>query len=927
MNSISSSRFLLALAAGLPLSISLAQDAKPPALQPAPATPAPSATQPGAQPAAKPAVKPAVPFKATVTDLKPYLARSLQRMALLELRLKRPPSAEDMAMALALNDIARELDPKSSDLVRSEVALAHELGDTRRVAAATRALVALEPADTVAQLAMIMGRISELQTNEERLAALEKFVGPAGSSIDTGVRSRLAFEACRLYNEHGDVPNAARLLKQAVTLDPTNKDAATFAFTFYSDRVDDSVGRFDLLTNLLLADPSDHVTLSSMAEACASVGAFVEARRFENNAKLIYAGLGGTDKTEDIVKTTVLDWALEGPEKVIADLNKVLSDNRQSAALTIKAMEEQLIPTSGIPKPEEITLDPLLERVRVFAALQVGDEETMKSAIGNIERALDNLMHDLDLIMSGVPGSIPPDQAAARARKLRADLAATLFWLQRDPERAAAEMDKLAADTNVDPTDPWIVTARAWKLIREGKPAEAIDPLRPIAGDYTLADIGLATAYELTGDSTSAVARWRAIAKDIPLSPDGGWARARLNALTKSFEPDPEAAAKVRKSVALVPKWIDELAANPKRFLSLRAELVNPDPGRLEPMRIRVVIRNEAPVPLGIGQGRTIGQSVVVDGKAEAHVEQLFGALGAEYIDLTRRFSLAPMQQLDIEDWAEPGMVGWMIESAAHRTIRERWRVLYGFVQNEGGVPVPGPLGLTSETRSTIRAALPEALLDVEALAERVKNAPESELAAALVAVRSRLLARDEPDPVAVDPKFRGVDAPKPPVRPNKTELLPEDRAKIAAACVERYSSAPREIRLLMAASLPHELQCAEMKDFDAMARQEKDPGVASVVIVTRVRDAADPMLEWAKGQTDAGLKAVATARAGAIDANARSYAKAGPGLYGIVTGVLPDRPAENPTTQPGTQPGTTPPSRPAGQPPAPPAQPPAGNK
>ncbi|MCC6230964.1 MAG: hypothetical protein IT432_17265 [Phycisphaerales bacterium] len=901
MNDISSKRFLLALVlvAGLPLSFSVAQDAS---------TPAPT-------PQTQPAPKPAVPFKATAVDLKPYLARSIQRLMVLELRLKRPPSAEDYKMALALIDIAAELDPRNPELARWDFFVSHEMGDSARVAAATRHAIAIEPTNTVLQQAMIMGRIGELQTNEERLAALERFIGTAGSSLDPGVRSRLAFEACRLYDERGDLANTARCLKQAISLDPTNKDAASFAVQFYSDRIDDPAGNFDLLTNLLLADPSDHVTLASMAEACASVGAFSDARRFENNAKLIYAGLGGTEKTEDIVKSTVLDWALDGPNKVIADLNKVLADNRQAAAMTIKAMEEQLIPTSGIPKPEEITLDPLLERARVLAGLQVGDEDTITSAVENIVRSLDALLKDLDLIAQGVPGSIPPEQAAARAYKLRADLVSTLLWLQRDPERTAAEFEKLTSDPGVVATDPWIITARAWHSIREGKPADAIESLRPIAAGYTLADVGLATAYELAGDTAAAIERWRAIAKILPLAPDGGWARSRLTVLTKTDKPDPEAASKVRKAAALVPAWVDELATSPKRFLSLRAELVNPDAGRLEPLRIRVVLRNEAPVPLGIGPGRTIGESVVVDAKAEAHIEQLFGAMGAEYFDLTRRFSLAPMQQLEIEDWAEPGLVGWMIESSAHRTIRERWRVLYGFVKNEEGIPVPGPLGLTSETRSVSRTALPEATLDTSTLAQRVRMATDEDLAAAMVAVRSRLLDRSAPDPVLIDPKFRGVDAPKPPIRPNKTELPPEERATLAAACVERYSSATREIRMLMAATLPHELQCAEMKDFDALARQEKDPDVAAVVVVTRVRDAGDPMLDWAKGQSNPRLRDVAAARAGAIDANAKFFANAGPGLYGIVTGVIPDSSSGTPAAGPGT---------PA---PAKPATPPAGNK
>ncbi|MBL8760660.1 MAG: hypothetical protein JNL50_05090 [Phycisphaerae bacterium] len=919
MNSVRNTRVVMVLAAcagvaaGWPRT--LAQDAGAGASGPSNEPAGSAALQPEAQPV----------FRGTQTELRTYTARSLLRLAGMEARLKITPTADDQRLAMALVEIARELDPSGIDPVRAMIALSGELGDSAKVAAATRRLVELDPKNTVAQLAMIVGRIANLQTGEERLAAYERFLGPAGATLDTSIRSRLAFEACRVRHERGEIADAARLLKQALTLDPTNKDAAVFAVEFFTERVDDAAGRFDLLTNLLLADPADVRTLATMAEQCAGVGVFGEARRFANNARLINAGLGQREETSDIVRTTVLDWALDGPGKVITDLNKVLSDNRLSAALTIKAMEEQLIPTSGIPKPDEITLDPLLERVRVFAALESGDEATIASATDNIVRSLDALLKDLQSIVDGVPGTIPPEQAAERLRKLRADLASTLYWLQRQPERAAAEMEALAKDDGVEPSDPWIVTARAWKLIREGKPSEAAAALGPVSADYTLADVGLATAYEQAGDKESAVARWRDIARDIPLSPDAGWARARLTALTGSAVPDPANAAKVRKAAALVPRWTDEIATNPRRFLSMRAELVNPDAGRLEPLKIRVVIRNEAPVALGIGPGRTISANVVIDEKAEANIEQLFGALGGEFADIARQFSLAPNQQLVVEEWAEPGFVGWMVESSAHRTIRVRWRTLYGFVRDDNGVPVPGPMGLTAETRAVARAAVPEGTLGVAALGERVRSAPEGELAAAILAVRSRLLDRDAPITAPKGPPaFRGVDPPRPPVRPTSTMLTPEERGGLASACAARYPSSSREARMMMVMSLPHELQCAEMKEFDALVRQEKDPDVAAVVIVTRVRDGADPMLAWAAGAGNPRLAQVAGAHAGAIAAGAKLWASAGPGLYGVITGVVPETPADQPGGQPGVPaPGTQPAPQPAGQP----ATPPAGNK
>lgn len=879
---------------------------KAPATQPTGAPPStPEATQ--AQP-----TKPVAPFRASSVDLKEYTSRSLARLAAMELRLRQQRgSVEDQRLTMVLCQLAEEIDPSNSDAVRSVIALAREVGDVSLVESQTRRLVELEPGNTVAQLDMIMGRINQLQTGEERLSAYERFLGPAGSSLDAGIRSRLAFEACQVHYERGEVSAAADMLKQALTLDPTNKTAAVFAVSFFTERVDDPPGRFDLLTNLLLADPADPATFTALAEQSCSSGAFQEARRFQNNARLINAEMGRREGADEVVVTTVLDWAIDGPEKVLADLNKVLGDNRTTAALTIKAMEEQLIPTSGIPKPEEITLDPALERVRALAAQSIGDEETAKSAIADIERSIAGTLTDLGSVLNGVPAAITPEMAMQSIRKLRAELASTLLWMDRDQELSSQELDWLAKDPGVDTGDPMIVTARAWKLIREGRHAEAIAALRPIAIDYTLADIGLATAFELSGDKNAAIARWRSIAKDIPLSPDGGWARSRLAALTGTSEPDPESATKIRRAAALVPAWTDEIASNPKRFLSMRAELVNPDAARLDPVRIKIVIRNDSPVALGIGAGRTIGTSVVVDAKAEVHIDQLFGALGAEFTELTRRFSLGSNQQLEVEDWAEPGFVGWMIESSAQRTVRARWRTLYGFVQNEQGIPVPGPMGLTAETRSTLRPALPEAVLDSASLSDRVRNAPESELPAALVAVRSRLLddqlAVANPTPAPV-PTFRGVDPPKTVDRPNTTGLSGDDRAALGAACAERYASCSREARIMMLVTVPHELQCAEMKAFDAIARQEKDPGVAMVAIVTRVRSANDPMLAWAAGAGDTRLELVARTQAGAIDAKAKIYANAGPGLYGMILGAQPPAPP-----RPANQPASPPPASPAG--------------
>ena len=72
-------------------------------------------------------------------------------------------------MALALNDIARELDPKSSDLVRSEVALAHELGGAAGVQLGQPDTVLVRDLRQVSRQRFLLGTKRALHQQQEHL--------------------------------------------------------------------------------------------------------------------------------------------------------------------------------------------------------------------------------------------------------------------------------------------------------------------------------------------------------------------------------------------------------------------------------------------------------------------------------------------------------------------------------------------------------------------------------------------------------------------------------------------------------------------------------------------------------------------------------------------------------------------------------------
>ena len=221
--------------------------------QPVEATIAPPPSSP-----AEPGVAPAV-----ATEAAGMAALALARIAMADLKLQSDPERQhfpderDFRITAELLEVAHGLDPTDQDVLRLLIQAWTSAGDADRSDALNRELLALDPRDTVTQLAIVSSRISRLQNVDERLAAYENFLGSKGDKIDPAIRSRLAMDAALLKRERGDEDGFARTLTLACQLDPTNKDAATLALAYFSDRVPDAVGRFELLTNVLKADPFD----------------------------------------------------------------------------------------------------------------------------------------------------------------------------------------------------------------------------------------------------------------------------------------------------------------------------------------------------------------------------------------------------------------------------------------------------------------------------------------------------------------------------------------------------------------------------------------------------------------------------------------------------------------------------------------------
>jgi hypothetical protein len=207
-------------------------------------------------------------------------AAGIANVAILDLSRIQPNPA-DYQLAADLLGIARSLAPDDEQLLRLTIEAAESAGDQDRVHALSRELFRIDPSDTVALLRIISARVAEHQSADARLGAYDRLLGEDGrKKLDPSIRSRLALDAALLLREQGDIEAFADRLALATSLDQTNKDAAALAVTFFTQRVNDAVGRFELLENLLLADPFDPETHLAMARELAAGGAWEGASRF-----------------------------------------------------------------------------------------------------------------------------------------------------------------------------------------------------------------------------------------------------------------------------------------------------------------------------------------------------------------------------------------------------------------------------------------------------------------------------------------------------------------------------------------------------------------------------------------------------------------------------------------------------------------------
>jgi hypothetical protein len=784
-----------------------------------------------------------------------FTARAIARLAIFDLRLSDEPTAEDHELAWHMLGLAERLAPQDEQYARLRMEAAFSAGDPDALFEQTRRVLALDPDDEISLLRLLTSRITRAQTAEERLAIYDRLLGQQGidAGLSPAIRSRLALDAALLMREQGNLDGFAERLEQAVTLDSTNKEAAALTLSFYAENIDDPIGRLDLLSNLLHADPVDPNVHDSIMRELASAGAFRGAKRFHTNEIQILQAAGRQPDESLTTAGLVIDWHINGPQNMVAALNHSLQIQRDQAQRNIELLKRQREPTNDVTLPDEIRLPAFLDVARVVGADATGDRATVEDAMTNLARTAKDqadALHDPEV----VGPDADPEQVNLAIIQMLSRVTMVRLWTGAQLDDAAKGLEALEGSGLID--EDTIAVYKGWLAYRRGDVPTAMALLEPLAPLNPFADVGLALARIESGLEAEGIETLARVARQHVLTLMGAWAHSRYEAITGQTLVMSENADRLESWARAVPAWLDRMAVQPERFLTLEVEPVDASLDPLARQLLRIRIRNTSTIPLAFGPGRPISSRILVVPRLDVGLEVALPFVQPEFFDISRRLRLMPRETFDVVIWPDPGRTGYFVDLALGSAVRTRWRVVQGYTLDQQGLFEAGPMAVTAETRSiTLRLPLAETDHAIGELARRIRTDEEASLPPLIAALRTRIH----------EYLIRGVDD-------QTTNPIPA-----IAAAAERYPECSPRTRLLMGAVLQTEQFFPPMKMLRDRIVADEDPDVRMLALFARVADPADELLAESLQSPNAEVARVAYLVQERLEAERGTFSKMRP--------------------------------------------------
>ena len=797
-----------------------------------------------------------------------YAALGLGRIALLDLRTQNNPTEADFRIAMLALELARTYAPEDPILLRRQIEAAWSAGEDDTALALTRELLKIDPADEVALLRVIATGIERIQTVEERLSAYERLLG--AESLTPAIRSRLALDAALLAREAGNERRFVDLLATATELDSTNKVAAALALAYFDSVVGDAVGRLDMLANLLLADPVDPNVHVQISDHLSRGGAFEQAIRFHDHAQSLFIAGGFAPQQADTLRRVNLQWLAYGPEGLANELELPVLQERARLEQMLQLLIQRGEDIQGLQRPADILPPPDSAMLRMLLADAEGNPTAASRASEDLRGATAQRMQQMLLATQG-----NRDQArdvALIATRARAETAITMAIAGVQPELVRADtrqareaMDRAMADEAIlGEIDPSIIEPARQQLDLSVALLDTLDAVGTPEAEAKLEDLRIrwqeqnvpmsplayVHALMVQGELTQAVPILREIAAGDPASMWGAWAHQKLMDLGVG---SPFGQADALASVArTIPAWLDRMVEAPENYMELTVRSLQPEEHATTITRLRLTLRNNSPIPLGVGPNAPINSRILLSPVLDADLDRLTPVAIPEVASVDTRLRLMPRERLEIDVWAGAGVAAWYLEAAGARTTRTRWRAIQGFIITPRAGYQPGPMCLTAETGIITRRPLPETRFEVDRVITRLLADDPAVLSTICTALKSVLIGPDVP------PQGQAAEPFEP----------------IMNAAAQRLGGSPELAQVNMLVAMPNGKMARAVAPFDRLALDATLEAIPlAAALLTRASDPEDPAFARAFEHEDERLRTLAALLQQRLRTGTRTYA------------------------------------------------------
>jgi hypothetical protein len=694
-------------------------------------------------------------------------------------------------------------------------------------------LIRLDRQDEVARLLFINDAMDRYQTAEQRIEKYEWLLTEEKrQSLGPAVASRLSADFALLLDRRGDVDEFSRRLADAVALDPSNRSAAATAAGFFRAHVADPYGEAELLTTLVLADPTAPEALVLLAELLLEHGAYVGADRLYRIAARARVAMRQIPGEGMLADWAVAQW---GRADVQGALGTIQRRQRQIDEVYRRRLRSESAQMTALELARQHgPMTSTLSTIRAAIHQRLADDEATPAlavALAAYEREIEELEQ--------AETSSPTDMAQ---RHLEAAWVA--LWLGGEIEYATRHLEAAGALLGGDGMSPEAEARfEGWMALRQNDLTRAAGLLGPGANQNPAARLGLALSRREGGELREAARDLYNVYLNRPGSLMGVWASDLLAEMIGQRVGPTPTAVRLEQLVATIPTVVDRLPDEPTLAVSLRLTPAKTTFEPYEPIIINIEITNNAPMPLAIDDGGPIHPQIALIPSVQMSREMGLSDVRPMIVDIDRRLRLESRERLVVPVDLRRGALAQVLNGRPLRGATLKLTAIIGFRMTGEDVYGPGILGSEIETppirvdgiRPTtgwIAGAI-EAILDPDSSRDLVTMALLSHVVPLMKQVRSE-------DPLRALEQF------------GSREL--EDDA--AAAIAEAYTKLDSASRAWLLAVMPR--LSPPLAPVYAMAQKDQDRHVQLMYLLFCLTGPDDPMIDAAIRGDDPDVRVMA---------------------------------------------------------------------